>query len=317
MNITVTCVNDPPSGTDKAITIDEDHVVDLHRLRLRLLRPSDTPSNGFAGVKIVTVPTATNGLLKLNGSNVAPSQSVTAAQIADGDLTYEPVANGCGSPYASFRVVVRDDGGTANGGSDTDPSYSEITINVTCVEDDPTAVEDLKTVAEDDPATTIDVLANDTDPDGGTKQVASITNPAHGSVAITNSGADLTYTPNADYCGPDSFTYTLNGGSTATVNITVTCVKAAPRGVSAGGPYTISEGDPLTLQGSATDRDGDPITYSWDVNGDGDFGDASGANPTLSWAKLQSLGISDGPAAFKVRVKATDPPTPRPRTPPT
>ncbi len=38
---------------------------------------------------------------------------------------------------------------------------------VTCVDDAPVAVDDTKTVAEDDPATTIDVLANDTDADGG------------------------------------------------------------------------------------------------------------------------------------------------------
>ena len=44
----------------------------------------------------------------------------------------------------------------------------------------------------------------------------------------------LTYEPDPDYCNdppgtsPDTFTYTLNGGSTATVSITVTCVNDAP-----------------------------------------------------------------------------------------
>jgi large repetitive protein len=50
-----------------------------------------------------------------------------------------------------------------------------------------------------------------------------VTQPANGTVAITNAGADLTYTPNPNYCNdppgttPDTFTYTLNGGSIATV----------------------------------------------------------------------------------------------------
>ncbi|MFC3193913.1 VCBS domain-containing protein, partial [Marinicella sediminis] len=45
-------------------------------------------------------------------------------------------------------------------------------------------------------------------------------------------GADLTYAPVADYCNDgvttDDFTYTINGGSSATVAVTVTCVDDAP-----------------------------------------------------------------------------------------
>ena len=90
------------------------------------------------------------------------------------------------------------------------------------VDDPPAAVHDRATVAEDSGANTLDVLANDLDIDGGPKQIESNTHGAHGSVAITNDGADLTYTPDPDYSGSDSFTYTLNGGSTATVAVTVT-----------------------------------------------------------------------------------------------
>ena len=83
-------------------------------------------------------------------------------------------------------------------------------------------------MAENSGATQIDVLANDTDPDGGPKQIDSVTQPAHGTVAITGGGTGLTYTPNANYCNDpptstDDFTYTLNGGSTATVAVTVSC----------------------------------------------------------------------------------------------
>jgi PKD repeat protein len=62
----------------------------------------------------------------------------------------------------------------------------------------------------------------------------------------------------------------------------------------AGGPYTITEGESLELDASAsTDLDGDPLSFSWDVNGDGVFGDAVEASPTLDWSQLQSLGIED------------------------
>ena len=43
----------------------------------------------------------------------------------------------------------------------------------------------------------------------------------HGDVAVTNGGEDVAYTPDASYCGADEFTYTLGGGDTATVSITV------------------------------------------------------------------------------------------------
>jgi hypothetical protein len=77
---------------------------------------------------------------------------------------------------------------------------------------------------------------------------------------------------------------------------------------SAGGPYTISEGNSLTLAASgSSDPAGGALTYSWDVNGDGIFGDATGVSPTLTWAQLEALGINDGPATFNVQVQVTNP----------
>src|SRR5262249_45335981 len=76
--------------------------------------------------------------------------------------------------------------------------------------------------------------------------------------------------------------------------------------VSAGGPYTVNVNQSLTLQAVAADADGDPLTFSWDVNGDGTYGDATGANPTLTWSQLTALGISSGPNSFKVTVAVSD-----------
>ncbi len=81
----------------------------------------------------------------------------------------------------------------------------------------------------------MDVLANDTDTDGGPKSVDSVTQPANGTVVITGGGTGLTYVPSTHYCNDppgttlDTFTYTLTpGGSKATVSITVTCVNDPP-----------------------------------------------------------------------------------------
>ncbi|MDQ3981173.1 MAG: Ig-like domain-containing protein, partial [Actinomycetota bacterium] len=113
---------------------------------------------------------------------------------------------------------------------------------VDCVDDAPVAVNDTATVLEDASATTINVLTNDTDIDGGPKFIDAKTNSTNGGVVtITNAGADLTYTPAANYCNApelqpaggnivETFTYTLNGtpASVGTVTVTVTCVNDPP-----------------------------------------------------------------------------------------
>lgn len=162
-----------------------------------------------------------------------PSLFATPPAIAtNGTLTYTPANSVTG--MSTFMVTVQDDGGRANGGVDTSAPQT-FTINVAAVDDPPVAVDDAATVTEDDLATTLDVLANDTDVDGGPISLASVTQPANGTVVITNGGADLTYQPDPDYCNAppgttlDTFTYMLTpGGSTATVSMTVTCVNDAP-----------------------------------------------------------------------------------------
>ena len=80
-----------------------------------------------------------------------------------------------------------------------------------------------------------------------------------------------------------------------------------PPVADAGGPYAIDEGEGLSLDASgSSDSDMDTLTYTWDVNDDGTFGDASGATPTLSWDDLKTLGVDDGPANRLVSVRVLD-----------
>jgi Ca2+-binding RTX toxin-like protein len=72
----------------------------------------------------------------------------------------------------------------------------------------------------------------------------------------------------------------------------------------------VTEGGSFTLDGSSsTDVDqGDTLTYSWDLNGDGVFGDATGVSPTVTWNQLLNLSppINNGPATFNVAVRVDD-----------
>ena len=112
-----------------------------------------------------------------------------------------------------------------------------VSVTVTCVDDVPVAVDDTATVVEDSSATAVNVLANDSNPDGETLSISAVTQPANGTVVITGGGTGLTYGPNPDYCNtkpsqsgiPDTFTYTLSpGNDVGTVSMTVTCVNDAP-----------------------------------------------------------------------------------------
>lgn len=120
----------------------------------------------------------------------------------------------------SFRYSVADSHGGIAG--------AKVTISVNGVDDPPRAIDDQTALQEGADATSLPVRGNDTDVDGGPKLVTSVTQPAHGTAAVGNEGLDVSYQPDPGYCNdgeaPDSFTYMLNGGSTATVTVAVSCV---------------------------------------------------------------------------------------------
>jgi ELWxxDGT repeat protein len=94
----------------------------------------------------------------------------------------------------------------------------------------PTASEDTITTNEDT-AITINVLANDTDPENQPLTLTNFTQGANGSVAV-NADNTVTYTPAPNFFGADTFTYTINdthgGTATGTVKVTVNPINDAP-----------------------------------------------------------------------------------------
>lgn len=92
----------------------------------------------------------------------------------------------------------------------------------------PNAITDSMVVDKNSVDNVIDVLSNDTDPDGGDKFVDSVTQPDNGTVTVGTNGENVLYTPDLEYCNngitTDDFTYTLNGGSMTDVFMGVDCL---------------------------------------------------------------------------------------------
>ena len=145
-------------------------------------------------------------------------------------------------------------------------------VTATPVNTAPTAVDDATTTAEGT-AVDIDVVANDTDLEGDTLQVTSVTMPSNGTAVIkSGSATTITYTPNAGFHGSDSFTYVASDGNgrtdTGTVTVTVTAVDDEPanrsprfneglnttRTVPENAEVGMAVGDPVNARDSDNDR---------------------------------------------------------------
>ncbi|HUT95464.1 MAG TPA: PKD domain-containing protein [Thermoguttaceae bacterium] len=95
-------------------------------------------------------------------------------------------------------------------------------------------------------------------------------------------------------------------GGVETAQSTLTINNVAPT-ADTGGPYIISEGEELLLNGSgSSDPGGDSLTYAWDLDGDGNFDDAVGENPTVSWATLFGLGLASDGTALPIALEVND-----------
>jgi VCBS repeat-containing protein len=196
--------NQAPSAAGDSYSVAEDGTLNFSAPGV-LSNDSD-PDGDTISAQLVTGPS--NGTLTLN---------------SDGSFSYTPNADYNGVDSFTYKATDSHNNLSA---------AATVSITVNAVDDPPVAEDDSKTVAEDSGQTPIDVLANDTDVDGGTMQIASVGNPAHGKVVVAGDNLSLSYEPAANYCGQDTFSYTLNGGSTANVSVKVTCVDDAPVAVN-------------------------------------------------------------------------------------
>jgi hypothetical protein len=240
--VTIAATNDPPTVTtsggstaytenaaptpvDGAITATDSDSANLQSARVRI-------SAGFESTDVLSF-TDQNGITGSYNAGTGVLTLTGAATVADYQTALRDVKfSSTGDNPATSKTVEF----TANdGGTDSNAATKDLAI--TRVDDPPTAADDAAQVPENAGATTVDVLANDSDVDGGPKQVVSVTQPANGTAAVTGGGASVSYQPAANYCNnqqggtADTFKYTLNGGSQANVSVSVTCAGTATKPV--------------------------------------------------------------------------------------
>ena len=215
-------------------------------------------------------PVSTNGIAAGN-ENTTITGAATATDVDADPLTYAKVAspahgtltlgsNGSFS-YVPTTYYYGADSFTfkANDGQ-LDSNVATITVTVNHVNQAPVSTNGTASGNEN---TTLTGTVTATDVDGDPLTYATVAGPAHGTVTL-NSNGSFSYVPAQYYHGTDTFTFKANDGqldsNVSTVNLTVSHVNQAP--VSANGAATGNENATLTGTVTATDVDGDALTYA-------------------------------------------------------
>lgn len=173
-------------------------------------------------------------VVSLKNFEQADHGTVSAGALA-GDLVYTPDADFYGTD--SFTYTVFDSGGLTGTGT--------VKVTVDKVNQAPTADDDTGSTTEDTPVV-INLLDGDSDLDGSLVpgSVSITSGPAHGSTSLDLSTGEVTYTPEANYFGTDSFTYTVNDDDGATSNTATVSI-------------SIRDDDPKVASISYVDENGD------------------------------------------------------------
>jgi hypothetical protein len=233
VTITVVPVNDAPVANDLHVDTDEDTPVGT------LLTASGIDTAQGDLVFTVTVPPQFG---TLSGAN--------------DNLVYTPNLNYSGPDSFQFEVS---DGALQDAG--------EVTITVVATNDPPTAIPQVVATDED---TALPIHLDATDPDDATSALdfEVIAGPSHGSLD-TASGQDLVYTPDLDHNGYDAFVFEVTDPSgakdQATVVISVGDVGTNDFPVAEDQTLDVDEDVDAGTVVSATDADGDDLTYAIEV----------------------------------------------------
>ena len=227
LTVSVSSVTEAPVAVADTATVAEDSIANLIDVKL-----NDTDDDDSYADLVISSPTVTT---------TTPSGTVTTAgtvAVSGQKISYTPASNFYGTEVVTYTLTDTD--------SLTD-STGTLTITVTNSNDGPTAVDDTASTAANT-AVTIAVLDNDTDLEGDTLAIDSVSPSSNGTTAI--SGTSIIYTPGTDFSGTDTFTYqvtdTTGQTSTGTVTVTITVANVGSCSSSASTITAVANGCTVT-----------------------------------------------------------------------
>ncbi len=274
VTITVSAINDAPVAVNDAFSGNEDTAV------VGGVLGNDTDvENASLTANLVSQPS--HGTVVLN---------------ANGTFNYTPAHDYAGSDSFTYKAS---DG-------ESESAAAAVTITLNPINDPPIAAADTFAGNED---TVIqgNVAANDSDVDGPAMAASVIAEPVHGALSL-NADGSFTYTPAANFNGPDSFTYKMSDGTSesapAAVSLVVNAVNDAP--VAVADALAGTQGLALTgaVLGNDSDVDGDSLTavlvagplngsLTLNANGGVNYVANSGFTGSDSFTYKVSDGVSD------------------------
>jgi VCBS repeat-containing protein len=234
-SITVNCINDAPIANDDSLIVSEDSIATTMNL---IANDTDVDSWDSLSISWI-VSTTSNGILTIDSST---------------GVSYSPDANFCWTDTFTYT--------TADLFGPLESNIATWTITINCINDAPVANNDTPSVTEDSISNIFSILSNDTDSDiGDTLSISGIIATTSNGTLTTSGTTQVVYTPDANFCGTDTFTYRARdsfwptASNTATGTITVTCVNDAPVANNDIRTATGTEDTLLTIFVTANDTD--------------------------------------------------------------
>ena len=236
VTITITGVNDANTANADAYGTDEDTVLNVLLGAGLVQNDTDIDTNDTLTVDSVDDSSTTG--------NVTWSADGSFDYDPDGQFEYLAVGE---TAQDTFDYTVTD----SNGATDT----ATVTITITGVNDAPVATGEVYGTNEDTPLVVnaaSGVLANDSDVENDALSAILVTDVSNGSLTLNPDGS-FSYTPDLNFNGVDSFSYTANDGTvdgnTVTVTLNVAAQNDAP--VATADVYGTNEDTPLVVNAAS------------------------------------------------------------------
>ena len=248
VQVVVAPVNDAPIASPDSLAAVEDTALRIGATQL-LANDRDVDGNPL---RVASVSAASGGRVVLN---------------ADGSLTFTPDLNFNGAAGFSY---------TASDGVALSSAVS-VAVNVAPVNDVPVGQPDTLSAVEDTPVTfsAPQLLGNDTDVEGATLRIASVTSGA-GGAAVLNADGTVSFTPELNFNGPASLSYTLTDGAAISAAVAVAVGVQAVNDSPVAAPDALKavEDTPVTISaaqllGNDTDVDGNALRIASVAPGNG------------------------------------------------